>query len=104
MVAIFPPKSFIEETRQTYYYPLIQENLTSLQYKSKEREKLQECQVVILQHLTPSEKQLDLTSENEDVEYEDTGYNSVPAKRTFTVKARVRFTGRMNPLPYSFDD
>jgi hypothetical protein len=31
-------------------------------------------------------------------------YQSLPPKRSFTVKARIRFGGRMQPLPYDFDE
>jgi hypothetical protein len=35
---------------------------------------------------------------------EDVSYNPIPPKRTFTVKARLRFTGRSQPLPYPLND
>jgi hypothetical protein len=31
-------------------------------------------------------------------------YNPIPPKRTFSVKARLRFTGRAQPLPYPLND
>jgi hypothetical protein len=31
-------------------------------------------------------------------------YQSPPPKRSFTVKARIRFGGRIPPLPYDFDE
>jgi hypothetical protein len=34
----------------------------------------------------------------------DPDYQPVPAKRTFTIKARIKFTGRMNPLPYDLEE
>jgi hypothetical protein len=35
---------------------------------------------------------------------EDVSYNPIPPKRTFTVKARLRFTGRSQPIPYKLND
>jgi Arc/MetJ-type ribon-helix-helix transcriptional regulator len=35
---------------------------------------------------------------------EDISYNPMPPKRTFTVKARLRFTGRSQPIPYNLND
>jgi hypothetical protein len=37
-------------------------------------------------------------------QHEDCDYQPVPAKRTFTIKARVKFTGRMHPLPYDLEE
>jgi uncharacterized membrane protein len=97
MVAIFSPPPIIPEVRPSKYHLLIQEN--PIPYQSQERQTLQESQRRILQGLTQTEKKLNLTSENKDE-----SYNAVPAKRTFHVKVRLKFTGRMAPLPYSLDD
>jgi hypothetical protein len=42
-------------------------------------------------------------SPNPSEYYEDSDYQPVPSKRTFIVKARVKFTGRMHPLPYNLE-
>lgn len=97
MVAIFPPTSMFTEPRYPTHSLLIQEN--SVPHQSAERKTLQEFQSQIVQRLTPSENQLNLTSEENDF----ADYRPIPPKRTFTAKARFKFTGRTKPLPYPSD-
>lgn len=98
MVAIFPSPPPINMNRSEYTM-LIRESRIAPQHKSKERQDLQACQHDIIDKLTSTEKEISLTSDDE-YPY----YNDVPPKRTFTVKARFRFTGRMKPLPFILDD
>jgi hypothetical protein len=98
MTAIHIPPTTTIEIRPSYNL-LILERSAPAQHQSKERQELQETMNYIWKNLTPTEKQLNQYSDNVDIQYE-----SVPPKRTFIVRARYRFTGRMKPQIYSLDD
>jgi len=78
---------------------LVMEATPTTQPRSIERETLMKNIQEISQKLTLTEKRLEVISEEDDMIY-----SPGPAKLTFVVKARYRFTGRMEPLPYSLDD
>lgn len=97
MVAIFPSPPI--SIRPSEYTILIRESRISPKHTSRERQDLQNCQNEIIEKLTSIEKEISLTSDDE-YPY----YNDVPPKRTFTIKARFRFTGRTKPIPFITDD
>jgi hypothetical protein len=99
MTAIYnvSPIATVEIRRQ--HNLLILERSPLARHQSRERQELQDKINNIWGNLTLTEKQLNQYSDDADIQYE-----SVPPKRTFTVKARYRFTGRMKPQVYSLDD
>jgi hypothetical protein len=97
MVAIISPPP-IAEVRPSNYIPLIRGNGASQQYQSMERQSLEKFKDEIFKKLTVAEKQLNTQPEDDYPEY-----SPLPPKRTFTVKARIRYGGRTQPLPYPID-
>ncbi len=78
---------------------LVREAVISPTFQSPERRRLAEFTDRIWKTLTPSEQQL---TKSEDIQ--EISYNPVPPKRTFTVRARYQFKGRIEPQPYQLDD
>jgi hypothetical protein len=76
---------------------LVQSQLAASDYQSSE-----DFSQAALALLAEHDRQQAPTAEPDDCE--DITYNSIPPKRTFTVKARLRFTGRAQPLPYPLND
>ncbi|MCU0551857.1 MAG: hypothetical protein MUC48_21165 [Leptolyngbya sp. Prado105] len=96
MTTIYLPPPTVNEIR----LPILVRELSIVpQLQSQERQKLAEVTEEIWQTLTTSEKELDNLAEDQEIQY-----NPVPPKRTFTVKVRYRFNGRMKPQSYSLDD
>ncbi|VXD11155.1 conserved hypothetical protein [Planktothrix serta PCC 8927] len=78
---------------------LIRETVFSSAFHSLEHRKIAKFTDEIWRALTPSERQL-TTPEN----IQEIDYKPVPPKRTFTVRVRYQFKGRIEPLPYQLDD
>ena len=97
MVAIISPPP-IAKVRLSNYIPLIRGNKASQQHQSIERQSLEKFKDEIFKKLTIAEKQLNTQPEDDYPEY-----NPLPPKRTFIVKARIRYGGRTRPLPYPTD-
>jgi Arc/MetJ-type ribon-helix-helix transcriptional regulator len=76
---------------------LVQSQLAASDYKSSE-----DFSKAALALLTEHDRQQSPTEALDD--REEISYNPIPAKRTFTVKARLRFTGRSQPIPYTLND
>ena len=96
MTTIYSPPPTLAEIRP---HLLVRELITFPQLQSQERQTLSEVTEQIWQTLTNSERHLDILAGDEEIQY-----NPVPPKRTFTVKVRYRFTGRMQPQIYSLED
>jgi hypothetical protein len=78
---------------------LVREEIIPPNFQSLERRKLAEVTDEIWRTLTLSEQQL---TTPEDVQ--EISYNPIPPKRTFTVRAKYQFKGRIEPQPYQLDD
>jgi hypothetical protein len=76
---------------------LVQSQLTASDYQSSE-----DFSQAVLALLAEPDRQQASAPELDDCE--DITYNSPPPKRTFSVTARLRFTGRAQPLPYPLND
>lgn len=78
---------------------LVRETIIPPIFQSLERRRLAEFTDKIWKTLTPSEQQLTIPEDIQEI-----SYNPVPPKRTFTVRARYQFKGRIEPQPYQLDD
>ena len=78
---------------------LIRETIVSPAFQSLERRELTEFTNEIRRTLTLSERQLATTENIQEIDYKP-----VPPKRTFTVRVRYQFKGRIEPQPYQLDD
>lgn len=97
MTTICPPSA----TQRTRTIPelIVRETIVPPDFQSPERRKLAEFKDEIWRTLTLLERQL-ATSENN----QERSYSPVPPKRTFTVRVRYQFKGRIEPQPYRLDD
>jgi hypothetical protein len=77
---------------------LVREPIISPNFQSLEQ-KIAKFTQEIWKKLTPSEREI-ITSDN----IQEIDYNPVPPKRTFTVRVRYQFKGRIEPQPYQLDD
>lgn len=96
MTTIYSPPPTLAEIRP---HLLVREQITTPQLQSQERQTLSKFTEQIWRTLTNSERHLDTLTDDEEIQY-----NPVQPKRTFTMKVRYRFTGRMQPQPYLLED
>lgn len=78
---------------------LVREPIISPNFQSLERQKIAEFTQEIWVKLTISGREI-VNSEN----LKEIDYKPVPPKRTFTVRARYQFKGRIEPQPYQLED